>query len=181
MVGRERRADGRHRPDAADITGRVEHRRTTERMADEKRRRDAFVRHGAGRRLQVLDIGAEAGIREIALRFAKAGEVEAQHREPVPREPGADVACGVNVLRAGEAVGEQGICLRPADRQVEPAGEFALTALEREPSETHRILLVAAPAAHAPRRAVSFGLRQEGKRCVRRTRQAGLDPRTGPG
>ena len=71
---------------------------------------------------QVADVRGEVGRGELALAGAEAREVEAQHRHAHPRQVGGDAARGQQVLRAGEAVGEQGVGADRPVRQVEPRG-----------------------------------------------------------
>ncbi len=56
---------------------------------------------------EILDVGGEVGIGEVALRRAEPGEVEAQHGHPCGREPASDAPGGEHVFRAGEAMREQ--------------------------------------------------------------------------
>jgi hypothetical protein len=88
---------------------------------------------------EVLDVGAEVGVGEIAPAGAEAGEIEAQHRDAVACQLLGDAAGREDVLRAGEAVGEQREGARLAFRQFEPACQRgALRAGEGELLEAGR-------------------------------------------
>ena len=85
-----------------------------------------FVRlaQPAGCRNQILYIGGETGIGELALAVAQPGEVEAQHTEPQVGERVGDARRGSDVLATGEAMGEQRKGPRWPRRQVEPSGQL---------------------------------------------------------
>ena len=92
-------------------------------MADEELRRVARRAQECGRRNEVGDVRAEVGVGELALALAEAGEVEAQHRDPSGGQGLGDPGRREDVLRAGEAMGEDSKGARRSDRQVEPGGE----------------------------------------------------------
>ena len=77
---------------------------------------------------QVLDVGGERGVGELALRRAEPGEIEAQDRDAERGQLGGNVAGGDDVLRAREAVREQRIGAHRARRQIEPRGELVAEA-----------------------------------------------------
>ncbi len=68
---------------------------------------------------QVVDVGGEIAVGELALAAAEAGEVEAQHGDPGLRQCLRDERSGAGVLGAGKAMREQGIGHRISFRQVE--------------------------------------------------------------
>src|SRR5258708_11425993 len=76
-----------------------------------------------GRGDEVADVRGKIGVGEVAFAPAQAGEVEAQHGDAALGERGADVSRRLGVLRAGEAVGEQGVGERRPVRRVEPRGK----------------------------------------------------------
>ena len=93
-----RRAQGHNRFHAGDLGGGLQHRRAAQRMADHQRRGQLALGK-VGRRLhQIVDVGTERGVGELAIRMAKPGEIEAQHRDPHGREAPRDPPRGWNVL-----------------------------------------------------------------------------------
>ena len=72
---------------------------------------------------QILQVGTEIGIGEIAVAGAEPGEVEAQRGDAARRKAGRDAARGDHVLAAGEAMREQRGAERRIVRQVQPRSE----------------------------------------------------------
>nr|WP_240045096.1 hypothetical protein [Streptomyces alboflavus] len=70
-----------------------------------------------GRTNEVLDVGGERALGEVAAGLAQAGEVEAQHGDAVCGQGFGDPGRGVAVLAAGEAVREHGIRGRDLGRE----------------------------------------------------------------
>ncbi len=90
-------------------------------MPDEQLRGLEARGQGLGGRHQVLHVGGQARVGEITAALTQAGEVEAQDTDPVTGENPGDMVEGLNVLGAGEAVGEEGIGDRLAvGRQIQP-------------------------------------------------------------
>ena len=140
--------DGAH---LGDFAGRGQHRRAAERMADQELRSGARRAQERGCRNEVGDVRGEVGVGELALARAEAGEVEAQHREPSGGQGLGDPRRGEDVLRAGEAMGEDSKGPRRADRQVEPGGEHrAVVAGKVEPFRSAGAMPVSSCGFPAP-------------------------------
>src|SRR5262245_37993674 len=97
-------------------------------MANEYRGRLIVAPQIVGGADQILDVGGEAGIGEVALRRAKPGEVEAQHSDPFGRKTARDALGGKHVLRAGEAMSAQREGPYGTARQLKPRCQLAATA-----------------------------------------------------
>ena len=69
---------------ASHAVGGGEHRGAAERVADEQGRRREPLAQMVGGAHQVLDVGGERGVGELALRRAEPGEVEAQDGDARP-------------------------------------------------------------------------------------------------
>ena len=145
-------ADGDDGLGAGDLAGGGEHGGTAQAVADQDAWRQAALLEVGGGARQVLDVGAEVGVGELALAVAEAGEVEAQHGDAEACQALGDAAGGGDVLRAGEAVGEEGGGDGLAVGQVEPGGEHvARVAGEVDPLAAHgvcSVLLVLVGARH---------------------------------
>jgi hypothetical protein len=74
----ERRADRCHRLCLGDLAGRGEDCGTAQTVSDEKRRCLMLLAQPVGGLDEVLDIGAEVGVGELAFAGAQPGEIEAQ-------------------------------------------------------------------------------------------------------
>ena len=85
-----------------------------------------------GRRHEVVQVGREVGLREVPLALADPGEVEAEHRDPAVDQGAGDPSGGLQVLGAGEAVGEEGVGGGLGDGAFEAGGERAAVGA-REP------------------------------------------------
>ena len=88
--------------------GRGQHGSAAQAVADQQGRRLVFAPQEVGSRQQVGDVGGEVAVGEVALTGAQAGEVEAQHGHAACLQGAADAGSGLDVLAAGEAVGEEG-------------------------------------------------------------------------
>ena len=78
-------------------------------MPDQDRNLAVFAIQEFDRREQVVNVGREVRVRELALALSQTGEVEAQHCDALIIEGARDVAGCPEVLRAGEAMCEQRI------------------------------------------------------------------------
>jgi hypothetical protein len=120
VLGVTRRADGRHGLDLGDAPRRRQHRGAAQAVADQDLGAAPLAAHQVGRRHKVLEVGREVGVGEVAGALAEAGEVEAEDRDPALGQRPADAHHRLEVLAAGEAVGEQGAGGGLADRQLHP-------------------------------------------------------------
>src|SRR5581483_1638160 len=120
----ERRADRRHRARLGEAARRGENRGAAEAVADEKRGRRVLAPQEVGGGAQIVHVRGEGRGGEIAAACAEAGEVEAQHRDAARGEPLAEVGCGLRVLRAGEAMGEDRPGARSVGGEIEAPGEL---------------------------------------------------------
>ena len=77
-------------------------------MADQQGRRLVFAPQEVGGGQQVGDVGGEVAVGEVALAGAQTGEVEAHHGHAACLQGTADAGGSLDVLAAGEAVGEEG-------------------------------------------------------------------------
>jgi hypothetical protein len=91
-----RRRDGRHGPDFGDFAGRCQHGGAAEAVADENGRRLVLLTQPVGGAHEILHIGTEIGVGELALARAEPGEVEAQCRDAELAQPAGDARCGKN-------------------------------------------------------------------------------------
>ncbi len=120
VAGIVRRADGYERPHGVEPPRSLQHGRAAEGVPDQDAGCLMCPLEERTRGDQIFHVGTEARIGEVAFAFAQAGEIEPQHRDPVPVELLADVDGCLDVLRAGEAVSEEGGGKRRAVRwQVE--------------------------------------------------------------
>jgi hypothetical protein len=92
-------------------------------MAEQQACRPAPLRHCRTGGDNVPDIGSEAGLMKLAIAFADAGKVEAQHANALPGKRAGDADRGEIVLPAGKAMGEQGPAADPARWRFEAAGQ----------------------------------------------------------
>lgn len=115
MLGLGRRADRHHRLDLGDPTGHREDGGPAEAVPDQEIGGPPTVPQKVDRGAQVLQIGREVGVGEIALAFPQTGEVKAKDLEPLLDQRPGDPHDRLQVLRAGKAMGKKG----------EPPGGFA--------------------------------------------------------
>jgi len=120
VAGVGRRADGGDGTQLRHSRGRRQHRGAAQAVADQQGRRGEAPAQGIGRGDQVVDVGTEVGVGELAVAVARPGEVEAQDGDVAVGELTGDAAGGEDVLAAGEAVGEQGEGARRRVGQVQP-------------------------------------------------------------
>ena len=123
-----RGTDGRHRLGVGDVAGGSQHSSATQAVADQDGGGAVVVPEVVRGGHQVGNVGGEVGVGELALAMAQAGEVEAQHGNAVARQTLGDAGGGEDVLRAGEAVGEERIGADGPLRPIEPRGELAAVA-----------------------------------------------------
>lgn len=119
-----RRRDGHHRARFGDAVRRGKHGAAAEAVPDQDRRRGIFGPQMIGGGDQIVDIRGKMRVGEFAFAAAQAGEIEAQNRDAADRQPLGDPFCGEVVLAAGEAMREQRIGRRFAERQVEHRRKF---------------------------------------------------------
>src|SRR5262249_39266165 len=92
---------------------------------------------------EIGDVGGEIRVGELALARAETGEVKAQHGNAARDQPVGDAFGRVNVLAAGEAVGEQREGTRRAGWAVQERGEaLARCVREVETVRRHEVLLI---------------------------------------
>jgi len=106
MVRIGRRPDGADALDTVHGAGRRQHGGATEAVADQDRRRlMVFAKPVCGGD-QVVDVGTEVGVGELAVAMAEPREIKPEDADAVLDEAGGDPLGGKDVLRAGETVGE---------------------------------------------------------------------------
>ena len=120
VLGFERRADRGHGGAFWNVRRGGEHRGPTETMTDQDRRRAIVLAQKIGRGDEVADVRGKIGVGEVAFAPTQAGEVEPQHGDAMLGERGADVGRRLGVLRAGKAMGEQGVRERRFGGRVQP-------------------------------------------------------------
>ena len=108
VAGLGRCGDGGDGPGFGNALGRGQHGSTAQAVADQQGRRLVFAPQEVGGGQQVGDVGGEVAIGEVALTGAQAGEVEAHHGHAACLQGAADAGSSLDVLAAGEAVGEEG-------------------------------------------------------------------------
>ena len=118
--GRAERGDG---PDLWEIGGDGDHCGSAEAVADEKLWRGVVLAEPPGGEPEVVEVGGEVGVGEIAFARTEAGEVEPEDADAVPIEFGRDAPGCDDVLGTCEAVSEQCKGAWRAGGKVEPAGE----------------------------------------------------------
>lgn len=69
---------------------------------------------------QIVDVGREVGVGELAAAVTKSGEVEPEHGDAALGQRARDALCGENIFGTGKAVGEEGIGPGLTRGQVEP-------------------------------------------------------------
>ena len=119
-----RRADGGDRLHFRDVASGGQHRRAAQRMADQDGGCFTVRPHPVHRAHQIGDVGGKVGRGEIAVGMAKAGEIKAQRGDAVRRQFRRDALGGKDILRTGEAMGEQGAGARRAGRTVKAGGKL---------------------------------------------------------
>ena len=119
-----RRTDGGHRHGLWDPARRGEDRGPAQAVSDDDLRRLAMAAQMVGGGHQVAYVRREVGVGELALAVPQSGEVEAQHRDPARCQPRRDARGGEDVLRAGEAVGEEGHRMGAPLGLIEPGREL---------------------------------------------------------
>jgi hypothetical protein len=121
IVGRPEGGHGLHRIEAR---GRLQHRGAAQRVPHEDARRLVMLRQKVRRHHQVVHVGGKIRVGEVAFALPQAREVEAEHRDAVPREGAAEGPGGPQVLGARKAVGKEGVRAGGrAFRAVEAGGE----------------------------------------------------------
>ena len=117
--GVRRSADHHHRLGRFDPGGRAQDCGAAQGMADQDFGGLEVLLHELGRRHQVLDVRGEIGFGKVALALPQAREVEPQDGQAPVGQGAADVADRLQVLGAGETMGEQGVGLGfPVGRKV---------------------------------------------------------------
>ena len=106
VLGVARSGDRGHGGDLGDARRRDEHRGASQAVPDQEAGRLALPPQEVRRRHEIVQVGGEVGLGEVPLALADAGEVEPEHRDPPLGQGAADPAGGLDVLGAGEAVGE---------------------------------------------------------------------------
>src|SRR5690606_15171020 len=127
--------------DGGEIACRREDRRAAKAVADQQGRRLIFLPKIFRRLDDIGDIGGEIGVGELPVAFTKPGEIEAQRGDAEPGQRFGDPACRRDILRAGEAMGEERIGERFSDRQIEPRGERTVRSLKGDLFAAHYPLL----------------------------------------
>ena len=158
------RADGHDADRVRHLSGRRQHRGTTQAVTDQQRRRAMVLTQPVGGGDQIADVGRKIGIGELAFAGTQPGEVEAQHRDVARRQALRDARRGEDVLAAGETVREHREPARPcrqieAGRQHRPrrAGKLDLFELDHGtpfPALT-RLAMIAERRSRPPRRATT--------------------------
>ena len=129
MGGVGRRGDRHHAARICDAVRGRQHGGAAQAVADQERGRRSRLAQMIGGGHQVVDVGRKMRVGEFALAAAQPGEVEAQHRDAVRRQPLGDRLGGAAVLAAGEAMREQREGGRLAQRQVEHRRQFLAFAI----------------------------------------------------
>jgi len=107
-------------------------------MADDQAGRMALCAHMGEGRPEVGDVGAEIAVGEIAAAAAEAGEIETHGGDAALGQRGGDAGRHMDVLAAGEAMGEQRIGARRSLRQIQTRGQrMALRTRKLEPFDRH--------------------------------------------
>ena len=104
--------------------GNGQRRRTAEAMSDQDLRRTVPLAHEVRCCYQVFEVGGEVRVGEISLTLSQACEIEAQHTDTTTRQRLTDPASALEIRRAREAVGKQGICPGLVDAAVEAGGKL---------------------------------------------------------
>jgi len=97
-------------------------------VADEKLWRGVVLAEPPGGEPEVVEVGGEVGVGEIAFARTEAGEVEPEDADAVPIEFGRDAPGCDDVLGTCEAVSEQCKGVWRAGGKVEPAGTTVMPA-----------------------------------------------------
>ena len=118
-----RRTDGCHGHHVRQVQGRLQRGRTAKRVPDEDVRRAILLAKPGRRGNEVGDVGGKGGLAESAFTLAQPRKIEAQHSDALVDEGSAHVTRSLQVLRAGEAVGENGPRDRLVGGQVENTGQ----------------------------------------------------------
>ena len=108
VAGLGRCGDGGDGTGFGNALGRGQHGGTAQAVADQQGRRLVFAPQEVGGGQQVGDVGGEVAVGEVALAGAQTGEVEAHHGHAACLQGTADAGGSLDVLAAGEAVGEEG-------------------------------------------------------------------------
>jgi hypothetical protein len=124
----ERRAQRRHGNAVGDAMGRREDGRTAQRMADQQRRGAVVGAQPIRGGDQIIHVGTEMRVGEIAAAAAQPREVETQHAEAGFRQPPRDEGGRLAVLGAGEAMGKHRPGPRRRLRRVESSRKQAVLA-----------------------------------------------------
>ncbi len=124
MRGIVGRGDGHHCACVGDPVGGRQHRGAAEAVADQDRRRAIDLAQVVGGGDEIVHVGRKMRVGEFAFAAAEPGEIEAQHGDAVDRQPLGDALGGEVVLAAGEAMREQRVGRRLAERQIERGGEL---------------------------------------------------------
>ena len=106
MLRVERSADGGDRADRLDPACGLKHCGSTQGVADQDSGGLQGAGHVPGRSEQIVDVGCERRIDEVACTLPQASKIETQHSDALLRERAADVHGRFEVLGAGEAMGE---------------------------------------------------------------------------
>ena len=109
-VGRRQIALDRDQPphQIAELARSVDSDRRTQGMADQDLRRFVLLLKPCRRGDQIVHVGREIGIGEIAFAAAQAREIEAQHRDPLFRKRASDVDRCLGIRGARKAVRKNG-------------------------------------------------------------------------
>jgi len=124
-------AERGHGPHAIQARGGDDGRRTPQGVAHHQRRGLELFCQVIRRRHEVFHVRREVRVREVALRLPESGEVEAQDSDSTSGEGTGDVDGRLEVLRAGEAVREDGVRHRALMGEFQASGEsVAVSSLE---------------------------------------------------
>ena len=135
------RGDGHHRARLGYAMRGRQHRAAAEAVADQDRRRHVHLAQMVGGGDEIVDVGGKMRVGEFTFAGAQAGKIEAQHGDAVDGQPLGYAPGGEVILAAGEAMREQRIGRRLAQRQIERGGErLALGVGEIEAFAAHEIL-----------------------------------------
>ncbi len=102
-----RRRDRRYRPTALQFRGGLQHRRATQRVADQDGWPLVFALEEVRRGDQVAHVGRERRVGEVAFAFAETRKIEPQYTDPGVTQRPADIDHGLVLFRAGEAMREE--------------------------------------------------------------------------
>ena len=124
VVGIGRSPNGCYCPYFGDAVGDGEHCRPAQRVPDQKRWCRIVCAEKISGVGQIVNVGAEVGVGEVAPRLAQPGEVESEDRDSEVGQGSGDPGGREHVFTAGEAVRKQGIRSGYRVREVQPRGQW---------------------------------------------------------